>query len=99
MRKYILFIAPLLVLLVIGPAGYMFLEDTCFLDGLYLTIITISTVGYGDIAPITSGGRLFTVLLIFSGVGYVMYMFSQITEAMVEGGYNVLLRGERCTRK
>jgi voltage-gated potassium channel len=86
MRKYLLFIAPLLMFLVIGPAGYIFLEDTSFLDGLYLTIITISTVGYGDIAPTTPAGRLFTVLLIFSGVGYVMYMFSQITEAMVEGG-------------
>ncbi|MCI5167328.1 MAG: potassium channel protein [Candidatus Electrothrix sp. GM3_4] len=86
MRKYLLFIAPLLIFLVIGPTGYIFLEGTSFLDGLYLTIITISTVGYGDIAPTTSAGRLFTVLLIFSGVGYVMYMFSQITEAMVEGG-------------
>ncbi|WP_339137525.1 MAG: potassium channel protein [Candidatus Electrothrix sp. GW3-4] len=99
MRKYILFIAPLLVLLVIGPAGYMFLEDTCFLDGLYLTIITISTVGYGDIAPITSGGRLFTVLLIFSGVGYVMYMFSQITEAMVEGGLQRFVERRKMHKK
>ncbi|WP_446011906.1 potassium channel family protein [Candidatus Electrothrix sp.] len=86
MRKYILFIAPLFIFLVIGPIGYIFLERTSFLDGLYLTIITISTVGYGDIAPITAPGRLFTVLLIFSGVGYVMYIFSQITEVMVEGG-------------
>ena len=85
MRKYILFIAPLLIFLLIGPAGYIFLEGTSFLDGFYLTIITISTVGYGDIAPTTAAGRLFTVLLIFSGVGYVMYMFTQIAEAMVEG--------------
>ncbi|MCI5140267.1 MAG: potassium channel protein, partial [Candidatus Electrothrix sp. ATG1] len=99
MRKYILFIGPLLMFLVIGPIGYMLLEDTCFIDGLYLTIITISTVGYGDIAPTTPGGRLFTVLLIFSGVGYVMYMFSQITEAMVEGGLQRFVERRKMHKK
>ncbi len=85
-RKYLFPIAPLLLLLLAGPVGYELLEGMSFLDGLYLTAITITTVGYGDIAPVTVGGRLFTILLIFSGVGYVMYLFSQITETMVEGG-------------
>ncbi|MCI5119822.1 MAG: potassium channel protein, partial [Candidatus Electrothrix sp. AUS4] len=99
MRKYILFIGPLLMFLVIGPVGYMFLEGMPFLDGLYLTIITISTVGYGDIVPTTPAGRLFTVLLIFSGVGYVMYMFSQITEAMVEGGLQRFVEKRKMHKK
>jgi voltage-gated potassium channel len=85
-RKYILPAFPLLLLLVAGPLGYELLEGFSFLEGLYLTAITITTVGYGDLAPKTIGGRLFTILLIFSGVGYVMYLFSQITEAMIEGG-------------
>jgi len=99
MHKYLLFIAPLLMFLVIGPVGYILLEGTGFLDGLYLTIITISTVGYGDIVPTTPGGRLFTVLLIFSGVGYVMYMFSQITEAMVEGGLQRFVERRKMQKK
>ncbi|RWX50623.1 voltage-gated potassium channel [Candidatus Electrothrix marina] len=99
MNKYLLFIAPLLMFLVIGPVGYILLEGTGFLDGLYLTIITISTVGYGDIVPTTPGGRLFTVLLIFSGVGYVMYMFSQITEAMVEGGLQRFVERRKMQKK
>jgi voltage-gated potassium channel len=86
MRKFTLFITPLLLILVIGPLGYMTFEHTSFIDGLYLTVITITTVGYGDIVPIQLEGRLFTVVLIFSGVGYVMYLFSQVTEAMVTGG-------------
>ncbi|XOF33068.1 MAG: potassium channel family protein [Candidatus Electrothrix sp. YB6] len=100
MRKYnILFIAPLLLLVVVGPIGYMVFEGTGFLDGLYLTIITITTVGYGDIAPVTQPGRLFTVLLIFSGVGYVMYLFSQITEAMVEGGFQRFVEKRKMHKK
>lgn len=84
--RYLLLSLPLLLLLLLGPFGYMLFEGTSFLNGLYLTVITITTVGYGDIAPATNGGRIFTVLLVFSGAGYVMYIFSQITEAMVEGG-------------
>ncbi len=99
MRKYILFIAPLVIFLLVGPTGYILLEGTSFLDGLYLTIITISTVGYGDIAPTTASGRLFTLLLIFSGVGYVMYMFSQITEAMVEGGLQRFVEKRKMQKK
>ena len=86
MRRYVLFSVPLLVLLLVGPAGYMLFEHTGFFDGLYLTIITITTVGYGDIAPSTPSGRMFTVVLVFSGAGYMMYIFSQMTEAIVEGG-------------
>ncbi|MCI5223984.1 MAG: potassium channel protein [Candidatus Electrothrix sp. AR4] len=99
MRKYILFIAPLLLPCYWTGVGYIFFEGTSFLDGLYLTIITISTVGYGDIAPVNPLGRLFTVLLIFSGVGYVMYMFTQITEAMVEGGLQRFVERRKMHKK
>ncbi|WP_417915348.1 potassium channel family protein [Candidatus Electronema sp. JM] len=98
-RKYLFPIAPLLLLLVIGPLGYELLEGMSFLDGLYLTAITITTVGYGDIAPVTIGGRLFTILLIFSGVGYVMYLFSQITETMVEGGLRHIVAKRKMQKK
>jgi voltage-gated potassium channel len=98
-RKYLFPIAPLLALLLAGPVGYELLEGFSFLDGLYLTAITITTVGYGDLAPVTIGGRLFTILLIFSGVGYVMYLFSQITETMVEGGLRHLVAKRRMQKK
>jgi voltage-gated potassium channel len=98
-RKYILPGFPLLLLLVIGPIGYELLEGFSFLDGLYLTAITITTVGYGDIAPVTPAGRIFTILLIFSGAGYVMYIFSQITETMVEGGLRHIVAKRNMNKK
>lgn len=63
----------------------MYFEGKMFLDSLYMTIVTVATVGYGDLVPRTLGGKLFTVVLIFVGVGYVMYMFSNIVEVMIEG--------------
>ena len=99
MRKFILFIAPLLLILFLGPIGYMLLENTSFFDGLYLTVITITTVGYGDIVPIHPEGRLFTVFLVCAGVGYVMYVFSQITEAMVAGGLQKIVERRKMHKK
>lgn len=99
MRKYLFPVAPLLALLLTGPLGYKLLEGMSFIEGLYLTAITITTVGYGDIAPVTTAGRLFTILLIFSGVGYVMYLFSQITETMVEGGLHHIVAKRRMQKK
>ena len=98
-RKYVLPGFPLILLLLIGPIGYELLEGHSFFDGLYLTAITITTVGYGDLAPVTPAGRLFTILLIFSGVGYVMYIFSQITETMVEGGLRHIVAKRKMNKK
>jgi voltage-gated potassium channel len=99
MRKIIFLIVPLLVLMFCGTFGYMLLENTSFVDGLYLTVITITTVGYGDIVPIHPAGRLFTIFLVFSGVGYVMYLFSKITEAMVEGGLQKIVERRKMHKK
>ena len=99
MRKIILLTALLLLILSCGTIGYMLLENTSFLDGLYLTVITITTVGYGDIVPIHTAGRLFTVFLVFCGVGYVMYLFGQITEAMVEGGLQKIVERRKMHKK
>jgi len=99
MRKIFLLIIPLLVLLLSGTTGYMLLEHTSFVDGLYLTVITITTVGYGDIVPIHPAGRVFTVFLVFSGVGYVMYLFSKITETMVEGGLQKIVERRKMHKK
>ena len=76
----------------------MYFEHKGFSDALYMTIVTISTVGYGDLVPISPGGRMFTVLLILVGVGYVMYMFGYVVEMMVEGGLREFL-GKRQMKK
>ncbi|MCB2182208.1 MAG: NAD-binding protein [Desulfobulbaceae bacterium] len=75
----------LLIILLFGAFGYMVLEHSSFVDGLYMTLITITTVGYGEVVHLSEEGRLFTMLLILVGVGFVMFVFSKITEAVVEG--------------
>jgi voltage-gated potassium channel len=75
----------LLTALVAGTAGYHVVEGWSYSDGLYMTVITLSTVGYGEVHPLSSGGRIFTVFLILGGIGIVTYAFSTITRIVVDG--------------
>ena len=97
-RKAIVISVLFLIILLFGSGGFMYFEDKKFLDSLYMTIVTVATVGYGDLVPTSTGGKMFTVILIFVGVGYVMYMFSNIVEVMIEGGLREFL-GKRQMQK
>ena len=77
----------------------MYLENTSFWDGIYLTIITIATVGYGDMVPIYPAGKVFTVFLVFAGAGLVMYTLGKITEVMVEGSLQKILERRKMDKK
>src|SRR5271167_1514859 len=72
-------------LLAVGTAGYMLIERMSFIDALYMTVITITTVGYEEVKRLDSAGRIFTMGLIFTGVGTAFYLLGSITEAVVGG--------------
>lgn len=74
----------ILVVLVFGTAGYMIIEDWNLLDSFYMTVITISTVGITEVHPLSDGGRLFTTLLIFGGVGVMAYSLGRLAEFMFQ---------------
>jgi voltage-gated potassium channel len=78
-------------ILLTGTFGNMYFEHNSFIDALYMTVITVSTVGYGDMAPVQPAGKIFTMLLVLGSVGYVMYIFSKLMDAMVEGGLREIL--------
>lgn len=68
-----------------GVAGYMAIERWNFLDALYMTVITLATIGYGETHPLSDPGRVFTILLILGGIGTMTYIFSSITALLIEG--------------
>ena len=69
-----------LLLTIVGTAGFMFFEQYSLLDALYMTVITMSTVGYGTEHPLTPWGKLFTIIFIIVSLGVVGYFISQITQ-------------------
>ena len=70
-----LLLALFLIALVIsfGTLGYMFIEGWSLLDSLYMTIITLASVGYKEVHDLSFNGRVFTIVLIIGGVGTVAY--------------------------
>lgn len=89
--------AVLLILLVIssGTIGYMVLEGWNLLDALYMTIITMTTVGYGETNPLDSSGRLFTIGLLIASIGIAGYAISIIATFVVEGEFARIIRERR----
>ena len=91
-RKISSILLLLLLVLVTGASGYMTIEGWPFLDSLYMTVITISSVGYGETHPLSDHGRIFTMILIFFGSGILLYSISMITAFVVEGELTDILK-------
>jgi voltage-gated potassium channel len=68
-----------------GTLGFHFIEGWNFVDSLYMTAITVTTVGYGEVNPLSPEGRFFAILIIFTGVGTVFYILTTFTQLVVEG--------------
>ncbi|MCX5877874.1 MAG: potassium channel protein [Deltaproteobacteria bacterium] len=76
--------ALLFMVLSFGTAGYMLIEKWSFLDSLYMTVITITTVGYREMGPMSPVGMVFTIFVVFSGMGLIIYILGAVAQAMVE---------------
>jgi len=90
-RLRILLLLPIAVL-IIGTIGFMVLEKLSFMDALYLTIVTVSTVGYGDIHPTTVASKLFGIVLIIVGIGIFLTIVTNTTQILVQRGRDRLRR-------
>ncbi len=73
------------VILLLGVVGYMFLSDYSFVDALYMTVITITTVGFGEVKPFTPEEKIFTVFLILTSITVFGYAVSTFSEYLVSG--------------
>jgi voltage-gated potassium channel len=81
-----------------GTAGYMIIEGWNAWDAFYMTVTTVATVGYGEVHPLSLGGRVFTVILIFSGVGTAFYTVTLLATIIVEGGLHQRFEKRRAAR-
>lgn len=74
-----------------GSLGYMIIEKWSLSDAFYMTVITVATVGYSEVNPVSPEGRLFTVVLIFLGVGFFLYVAGGIIQFLVEGRIRLVM--------
>lgn len=90
-KKILFLFSILMMLVVIDVSGYMIIEAVSFIDALYMTIISISTVGYSEVFPLSSTGRLFTIWVIVSGLSIFFYILGTIAESAFEGNLRRIL--------
>jgi voltage-gated potassium channel len=84
--RNLFYAAALLVAMpVAGTAGYMLLEGWGFLDALYMSVITLTTVGYREVHPLDTSGRIFTMVFTVSGVGAIFYALFSLFQFLLEG--------------
>jgi voltage-gated potassium channel len=83
-RRFVWLTSAMIATVVLGTVGYMALEDYSFLDALYMTAITISTVGYHEVRPLSDMGRVFTIVLLAIGVSLLYLAIGIMTGSIIQ---------------
>ena len=93
LRVFLSALGKLLGLIVVGTLGYVLIEDLPALEALYMTVITLSTVGFGEVKLLSDAGRAFTIALILGGGGVALYLLAQMAQTVVETKLRDLITG------
>ena len=75
----------MLTLWLIGTIGYVLIDNYTWFNAFYMTIITVATVGYGEVEPLSNSGKIFTAFLILTSFGTFAYAVSSITKFVFDG--------------
>ncbi|GBE05759.1 voltage-gated potassium channel Kch [bacterium BMS3Abin10] len=82
-----------------GTVGYALIEDWSIFDALYMTVITLTTVGYEEVHLLSKAGKSFTIILILTGVGAMLYALSVATKALLEGKIREILGRKKLSKR
>ena len=98
-KNVYLLIATIFGIISFGVAGFMTIEDWPLWDALYMTIITITTVGYGEVHPLSTSGQMFASVLIISSFGFFAIAITNLSSYVFSGEYQLRLRKFKLIRK
>jgi len=84
-RNIIQWSAILIIFIFLGSLGYVWIEDWSYFDALWMTVITLTTVGYSEVRPLTQAGRVYSMFLMLAGIGIMFYIITGLAKLIVEG--------------
>ena len=89
----------LFLLMFLGTFGYMSIEGWRFIDALYMTVITLGTVGFKEVHDLSDAGKVFTMALIIVGVSVLGYIVGSLAQIMFEGQFQRILGRKKVEKK
>lgn len=98
-RKFILAVGLIVLVVSVGTVGYMLIEEWGIVDSLYMTIITLASVGFKEVHDLSNEGRIFTIVLIIGGVGTVLYALDTGAKIILEGELREVFGRRRLEKK
>lgn len=87
-----------MIVLLTGVIGFYFIEHFSFLDSVFMTVITVATVGYKEVHDLDPAGKIFTSFLIIFSIGTFAYAISVITRYVIEGEFQIYFKNYRVTQ-
>jgi voltage-gated potassium channel len=90
-RRFLLLLLIPTLLIAVGTGGYSVIEDWSLFDSLYMTVITLTTVGYAEVHELSTAGRTFTMFLLLGGVFTLVYTATEFIRAVISGEVQVAL--------
>jgi voltage-gated potassium channel len=98
-RHLIISILIAIAIILCGSWGFMAIEGWNFQESLYMTVITLTTVGFTEVHQLSPAGRIYTILLILVGVGFLGYVGATLMQYMIEGRIRIILGRRRLDKK
>jgi len=89
----------LLIVILAGTIGYRIIEGWSLVDSLFMTVTTISTVGYSEVHPLSTLGRIFSIFLILGGVGAAFHILTTLVQHIIEGEFGIRIGRQRMEAK
>ena len=99
LRKIIFLTSILMALLVLGSLGFVWLEGWNYFDALYMTVATLTTLGGGEVQPLSKLGRVYTMVLVLAGMGVLLYIVTSLARVVVEGEIKAALGRRKLVKK
>lgn len=98
-KRFYAALSLLFILIFLGTAGYVFIADYSWINGLYMTVITISTVGFKEVEPLDNDAKIFTIFLIITSITLFGYIISVITDYIANNKFIEELKLKQVERK
>ncbi len=89
----------ILLILLIGVLGFMVIEGFSFFDALYMTVITVSTIGYGETNPLSAQGRVFNICFIITSFSILTYAFATISRYVTSGEMQLYFKNKKLMKQ